>query len=98
MQIQDIEVIFFISSCIIFQLKTVSSITNLIFSNPYKAPIVLLREVYCFFCCCQTYTLSLDFPILVQSLGKFQTHCWLRISRMHSNVCFLMKLQLVKEL
>ena len=45
-----------------------------VWGNPYKAPIVLLREVYRFCCCCPAYIFSLDFPMLVQDLGKFQTH------------------------
>ena len=41
--------------------------------------------------------LSLDFPVLVQDLGKFQKHCWLRASRMHSNVCFSSNFNLSKK-
>ena len=41
--------------------------------------------------------ISLDFPMLMQDLGKFQTHRCLHASRMHCNICFLVKLQLVKE-
>ena len=59
---------------------------------------MLLCEVYPFCCCCPTYIFSLDFPMLVQDLGKFQTHRWLHASRMHCNVCFLVKLQLVTSL
>ena len=40
---------------------------------------------------------SLDFSMLLQDLGKFQKHRWLHASRMHCNVCLLVKLQLVKE-
>ena len=58
---------------------------------------LLLREVYRFCCCCPTYIFSLDFPILEQDLGKFQKHCWLRASGMYCNVCFIVKLQLAKE-
>ena len=65
-----------------------------VWGNPYKAPIVLPREIYCFCCYCPAYIFSLDFPMLVQDLGKFQKHCCLRASRMHCNVCFLVKFQL----
>ena len=64
--------------------------------NPYKAPIALLCEVYRFCCCCPTYIFSVDLPMLVEDLGKFQKHCCLRASRMDCNVCFIVKLQLVK--
>ena len=65
--------------------------------NPYKAPIALLCEVYRFCCCCPTYIFSVDLPMLVEDIGKFQKHCCLRASRMDCNVCFIVKLQLVKE-
>ena len=68
-----------------------------VWGNPYKAPFVLLREVYRFCCCCPTYIFSLDIPVLEQDLGKFQKHCWLRASGMYCNVCFIVKLQLAKE-
>ena len=68
-----------------------------VWGNPYKAPIVLLREVYRFCCCWTTHIFSVDLPVLVQDLCKFQKHCCLRASRMYCNVCFLVKLQLVKE-
>ena len=45
-----------------------------VWGNPCNAPIVLLREVYRFCCCCPTCIFSLDFLMLVQDLGKFQTH------------------------
>ena len=63
-----------------------------VWGNPYKAPIVLLCKVYRFCCCCPTYIFSVDLPMLVEDLGKFQKHCWLRASRMYCNVCFLVKL------
>ena len=36
--------------------------------------------------------------MLLQDLGKFQKYRWLHASRMHCNVCLLVKLQLVKSL
>ena len=65
--------------------------------SPCKVLIVLLCEVYRFCCFCPTYIFSLDFPMLVQDLGKFQTHHWLHAFSMHCNVCFLVKRQLLKE-
>ena len=65
---------------------------TLVWGNPHKALIVLLREVYRVCCCCPTYIFSLDFPMLMQDVGKFQKHCWLLASRMHCNVCFVVKL------
>ena len=46
---------------------------------------------------CPAYIFSPDFPMLVQDLGKFQKDHCLHATRMHCNVCLLVKLQLVKE-